>query len=267
MLSVVTLLLKPLMVLVGLGSMGYTKQTSFKAAMQVSQISEFSLVFIVLANTSGLIDGHFTTIITITAMITIAISTYFMKYSDQLYRWLEKPLSVFERAETKKELKALEYYPLVLLGYHDGGYGFIKTFRQMKKRYVVVDYDPEVVEQLERQHIPHIYGDATDFELLNEIGVHASELIVSTITDARTNRLLVNHIIHHNKNAVFICHATSYEEAEHLYSLGASYVILPHFIGSEHINSFIRRNGSNRKAFEQHKTKHIAALGHLSLDN
>lgn len=266
-LILISLFVKPLMVIIGLGSMGYTKQTSFKTAVQLSQISEFSLVFVVLANTSGLVDDHFTTIVTITAMVTIAISSYFMKYSDRLYRWLEKPLSVFERKETKKELKALEYYPLVLLGYHDGGYSFIRTFRQMKKRYVVIDYDPEVIEHLERQRIPHIYGDATDFELLNEIGVHASELLVSTITDARTNRLLVSHIMHRNKNAVFICHANSYEEAEHLYELGASYVILPHFIGSEHINSFIRRNGSNRKAFERHKVKHIAALGHLSLEN
>lgn len=265
--SVIVMMLKPLLTLIGLGMLGYTKQTSFKASVHLSQISEFSIILVVLAVNTGFAGEHVATVMTLVALITIVLSTYLMKYDERLYRWLEKPLSVFERKDVRAELRALKHYPLVLLGYHKGGHDFVRTFRRMGKGYVVIDFDPEVIEILEQEHINHIYGDATDLELLDEIGVHRSELIVSTIADAATNLLLAEHIAGRNKGALFICHATSYDEAEALYEKGAAYVILPHFIGSEQINSFIRRHGSNKRAFARYRQKHLITIGKVAAAN
>jgi Kef-type K+ transport system membrane component KefB len=264
LISAIVMLLKPALTLIGLGLLGYTKQTSFKAAVHLSQISEFSIILIVLAASTGLASDHVVTVMTLVALITIVLSTYLMQYDDKLYRRLQRLLSIFERAETQRELQALKHYPLVLLGYRKGGHEFVRSFRQMKKPYVVIDFDPEVVEELERQGINHIYGDVTDLEMLEEIGVHRSELVVSTIGDAATNRLLVSHILRRNKDALFICHAHSYDEAELLYEKGAAYVILPHFIGSEQINTFIRKNGSDKKAFQRYRQHHLVAIGRVA---
>jgi Kef-type K+ transport system membrane component KefB len=263
--SAIIMVSKPLLTMISLGVLGYTKQTSFKTAVHLSQISEFSIILIVLGATMGLVTPDVTVVITLTALITIALSTYLMHFDDKLYRLLQKPLSIFERGETKRELKELQHYPLVLLGYHEGGYEFVRTFRHMKKPYVVVDFNPEVIDSLEAQHINHLYGDVTDFELLDEIGVHKSELIVSTLTDTATNHLLLGHIRRHNKHVIFVCHATSYDEAEALYEQGAAYVILPHFIGTEQINEFIRKHGSNKKAFEKYRRQHLIRLGNMAL--
>lgn len=262
--SAIVMALKPILTLVGLGLLGYTKQTSFKTSVHLSQISEFSIILVVLAASTGLVDNHVVTVMTLVALITIVLSTYLMQYEDKLYRWLQGPLSVFERPDVKRELKELKHYPLVLLGYHKGGYEFVRTFRQMKKGYVVIDFDPSIVDELERQNINHIYGDATDLELLDEIGVHHSELVVSTIGDPVANRLLAEHILKKNHDALFICHASSYDEAELLYEKGAAYVILPHFIGSEQISAFIRRNGSDKKAFAKYRQKHLISIGRIA---
>jgi Kef-type K+ transport system membrane component KefB len=262
--SLLVMVLKPIITLTGLGLLGYTKQTSFKASVHVSQISEFSIILIVLAASTGLVGSHVVTVMTLVALTTIIFSTYLMKYDNRLYRLLESVLSIFERADTKRELKALKHYPLVLLGYHKGGHEFVRTFRGMKKGYVVIDFDPEVVEELERQNINHIYGDATDLELLDEIGVHRSELVVSTIADTATNLLLVEHIVRRNRDALFVCHASGYDEAEKLYEKGAAYVILPHFIGSEQISSFIRQHGSDKKAFKKYRQHHLVSIGRIA---
>lgn len=259
-LSLMVIIVKPLMILSSLGVLGYTKQTGFKAAVHLSQISEFSIILIVLAVNVSLVDERMTAIITLTAIITIVCSTYLMKYDDRLYKIFQDKLSIFERSQTKKEVRSLHGYPLVLLGYRNGGYEFVRTFREMKKQYVVIDYDPEVIETLEDQHIHHLYGDVTDLELLEEISLHKSELVISTISDLQANLLLVDHLAGKNQDAIFVCHAATYEDAETLYNKGASYVLLPHVIGTEKLNSFIRRNGSNRKAFETFRAKHISAL-------
>lgn len=263
--SAIIIIVKPMLIMASLGSLGYTKQTSFKTAIHLTQISEFSIVLIVLAASSGIASPSLVTITTLTALITIAVSSYLMKYDDRLFVYISKYLNVFERASTKKELRELGHYPLMLLGYNEGGNGYVKTFRHMKKRYIVVDYDPDVIEILERQHINHLYGDVTDIGLLEEIGIHRSELIISTINVASTNLMLADHITKANKNAIFICHASSFEEAESLYKAGAAYVLMPQHIGNEHINQFLKRNGSSKKAFAAYRAKHLVTLGGIAM--
>ncbi|MBC7546331.1 cation:proton antiporter [Candidatus Saccharibacteria bacterium] len=263
--SVIAIISKPLLTMISLGLLGYTKQTSFKTAVHLSQISEFSIILVVLAQTTGMITRDLTTIIALTTIFTIAISTYLMKYDDELYRMFEKPLAFFERSKTKQEMRALSHYPLVMLGYHEGGYTFVRTFRRIKKRYIVIDYNPDVIDTLEHQHVNHLYGDATDLELLEEIGVRKSELIVSNISDSSTNRMLAKHITSANDKAIFICRAARLNDAEALYEAGAAYVMMPHFIGDEHINSFIQRNGSNKNAFSKYRQQHLMQLAGVSM--
>jgi voltage-gated potassium channel Kch len=105
-----------------------------------------------------------------------------IKFSPNWKRFL----SVFERKQTKTEAGAPSNYELVLFGYQKGGHEFVKVFRQLTKNFVVVDYDPEVIDSLEERKISHIYGDAMDVELLEEANVGKAKLIVSTITDARS---------------------------------------------------------------------------------
>ncbi|MBC7707815.1 cation:proton antiporter, partial [Polaromonas sp.] len=225
--TAIVLLAKPLIRMVSLGLLGYTKQTSFKTSLHLSQLSEFSIILIILAAQKNLVSQNTVTALTLTALITIAVSAYLMKYDDALYLRFKNGLSIFERTDTKREIKQMSHYPLVLLGYHNSGYTFVKTFREMKKRYVVIDYNPDVVESLENQHINHIYGDATDTELLDEINVRNAELIISTINNPSTNRFLARHITDANEEAIFICHATTLDDAGALYEAGASYVLLP----------------------------------------
>jgi len=264
-LSIVVLVTKPLIITATLGLLGYTRQVGYKTAIHLSQISEFSIILIVLAQSVGMVSQELISVVTLTAMITITVSTYLMKYDERLYRKFEGSLRIFEREHPKKDPKKDEGYPLILFGYHKGGHEFVNAFREMKRRYVVVDYDPAVIETLEHQHIHHIYGDATDIELLEEIGVNKAKLVVSTITDYVTNKILVQHVMRRNAKAIFICHANDYDDAAKLYEHGATYVMLPHFIGSEQVSSFIKRKGSNKEAFEAYRKRHIITLGKAAL--
>lgn len=261
LLSAVVIIGKPLFVMSSLGALGYTRLTSFKAGIHLSQISEFSIILVVFASTVNLIDERVTAIITLVALITIGVSTYLMKYDDKLYRILEQHLRIFERKNIKERKQKQALYPIILFGYHKGGHEFLEAFREMKKRYLVVDYDPEIIEHLEAQGIRHVYGDATDSELLEEVNASKAELIVSTMTDLDANKALLAYLRRHNPSVAFICHANSYDEAASLYGRGASYVILPHFIGSERISGFIKRNGYSHATFDGYRRKHLISLG------
>lgn len=264
-LSLIVLILKPLVVMVSLGLLGYTRRTSFKTGINLSQISEFSIILIVLAASTGVVSGMISAIITLVALITITVSAYLMQYDNLIYRKLEKHLSMFERATAADKQKTAKRYPLVLIGYQNGGHQYLKTFRSLKKRFVVVDYNPDAIDELERANIDYLYGDVTDPELLAEINMDAVKLIVNTIGDHDVNVGFVRYVRRRNDSAVIVCYSSNYSEAAELYKLGVSYVMLPHFIGSERLSNFISTHGISRESFDGYREKHMIRMGRMAV--
>ena len=246
---------------------GYTRQTSFKTAATLGQISEFSLVLILLGNASGIVPENVVNVITIGALITIAMSAYTINYSNNLFRLFKKPLGVLERGVLKKDRIMIEHqYDLILFGYKRGGQEFIRLFKELGKKFVVVDYDPEVIEQMDHQRMNSIFGDATDIELLDEIGIERAKLVVSMITDNSVNIFLVKLINKLNPKSIVIVHAENVEQATELYELGASYVVMPHYIGSENIGAFIKNSALKKSEFIKYQQKHVDYIkNHYSL--
>ena len=264
-LSAIVLIMKPVVVMTVMTLFGYTRRTSFKAGVNLSQISEFSIILIAVSTASGLVSKDLTAIMTIVALVTIAVSTYLMQYDNTIFAWLERRFKFLRDHEESNEKESLHQHDLILFGYRKGGNEFAKTFKTMKKPYVIIDYDPLVIDVLEKRKLPHMYGDATDVEFLREIGVKNAEMLVSTITDFATNERLLRYIRRVNPEAIFICHADDHDEAAELYRLGAAYVTLPHYVGSEQINTFIRKHGTSQKAFDTYRRKHRVGLGHAAL--
>jgi Kef-type K+ transport system membrane component KefB/voltage-gated potassium channel Kch len=253
-------ILKPLVAMSVLGFLGYTKRTSFKASLALAQVSEFSIVLILIAQSKGLIGADMVSSIVLMTLVSIAASTYMIIFSDRLFNYFEKYLGMFERRKAKYEQSPEGNYELVLFGYQRGGHEFINLFKKLKKKYVVVDYDPEVIDVIEQRKLNYLYGDATDIELLEEAGVDQAKLIVSTIPDFQTNVVLLSYLRSKNPKAISVFHADDPYEAAKLYEGGASYVILPHYIGSERISEFISKSGLAKSAFRKQRIRHLEYL-------
>ena len=206
--------------------------------------------------------------LTVVALISIASSTYLILYADPIYRVFQKSLTIFEKTKTHKEpIQRGANYELVLFGYKRGGQEFVKLFEGLKKKFVVVDYDPETIEGMERHDINCIYGDATDIELLEEIGIDKAKLIVSTISDHDSNVFLLRLIMKINSKAIVIVHAETLDKSQELYELGASYVVVPHYIGNENVAKFIKNSSLKKSEFTKHQDEHLDYIKkHYAID-
>lgn len=259
-LSILVLVIKPLIVMATMGILGYTKKNSFKTGVTIAQVSEFSLIFIMIGAKNEQITQEVVSLIMIIAIFSIAISSYMITYSDQLYSVLEPALRMFERKKTKSIKDHRTVVDAVIFGFKRGGREYTKTFKQLNKKFIVVDYDPDVIDDLERQNLPYIYGDATDLQLLEEINLETTKFIVSVLTDHSSNVFLLQHLSQHNPKSIVVCHADSVNQAIELYELGANLVVLPHYIGNEKVSGFIKHNGFKKSEFNKYKEKHISYL-------
>lgn len=120
-----------------------------------------------------------------------------------------------------------------------------------------MDYDPETISQLSKKGIECRYGDIDDEEFLSELNLSKTRMIVSTIPEFETNMLVINKIRQTNKNAIIIVVSHSIEEANILYDKGATYVLMPHFLGGSHASMMISKYGLNPNKFLKERKKHI----------
>ena len=197
-LSVFVLVGNPLIVMAIMGWMGYRKRTGFLAGLTVAQISEFSIVFVAMGIGLGHVGMEALGLTTLVGVVTIALSTYMILYSQPLYERLAPWLGVFERRRPHRELAverqahAVARPDVVVFGL--GRYGERLARRLMESGFSVlgVEFDPEVVRHLRRQGLAVRFGDGQDPDFLEGLPLEGAPWIVSTLPDLESNRALLH---------------------------------------------------------------------------
>ena len=236
-LSLFVLVGNPLIVVAIMGVMGYRRRTGFLAGLTVAQISEFSLILAALGLRLGQIGEAEVSLITLVGVITIALSTYMILGSDQLYAWLEGPLRVFQRATPFSELKGSISGPakvdVVLLGLGRYGSAIVRQLRAHELSILGIDFDPQALRLAAAQGLPVQYGDSEDPEFTASLPLSSATVVVSTLPSLESNAA----IRHGLESAGFRGHfiATAHDEAEvvKLELIGANRTLLPFLDAAE----------------------------------
>jgi Kef-type K+ transport system membrane component KefB/Trk K+ transport system NAD-binding subunit len=258
--SVLILIGNPLILMSIMGMLGYKKKTSLQTGFTVAQISEFSLILIAIGLRLGHLDESIVSLVTLVGLITIFGSTYMITYSDTIYRWLEKYLSIFERKRILEKDLGGKTHNVILLGANRVGFSFIRELEKQKENFLVIDHDPEIVSKFHHKEIDALYGDAGDITFLESLNFNDAHTIISTIPDSDVNAMIVNIAHTHNPASVIMVTAQRNREASHLYNEGADYVIMPHFLGSEQATAIMVKNKQNKEKYTTLRNKHLEEL-------
>jgi voltage-gated potassium channel len=193
---------------------------------------------------------------------TFIFSTYTISGASSIYKFLNPYIKIFERKVTKEEkasasdaiLNSLENH-IVLAGSHRVGRSFLKTLGS-KHKIVVIDFNPDIVEDLNKENILNVFGDITDPDVQKKAGIDRAELIISTVPDIEDNITLLQSLKNKNKKVILV--AQDVEEAKTLYKEGAYYVILPYLVGGVHLARIIKND--HLKDVEDFKTEDLNLL-------
>jgi len=258
----VVMFVKPFVIMTICSLFKYTKKPSFLTANALSQVGEFSLILVA----QGLALGHITqelfSLTVIITLISITLTSYYIEYNQFFFKLLEKPLRIFDSFTTE----GLEYLPTkakpstVLCGHNRIGYSILNQFQKTKKKILIIDYNPEVISHLVKEGYHCIYGEATDEEVMSRMNLSKIKLLISTIPEKKDNLLIIRKVRDTNRKAKIIVTASNIEEALSLYEHGADYVILPHFLGGEHVSNLIGKMRKKKIKIREEKDKHIKHL-------
>lgn len=263
--SLFVLIGNPLIMYVLVNLLGYRRRTAFEVSLTVAQISEFSLIVVTLGFQLGQVTQETLSLVTLVGLITISASSYLILNSDRIYprvmhllRFLElRKTGVIARSEQTSPEKSVE---MLLFGYDRVGEHFVSAFEHIGKEYMVVDFNPKSIERMKRKEIRHRFGDAEDIEFLDELPLSKVKLIVSTIPEFQVNRVLTEYFHKRHPEAIIMVISHNIEDTKELYHAGASYVIVPHYLGASFAAGLIKKHGIRLSKFIAEREKQSQIL-------
>ena len=257
-LSLFVIIVKPLIVIAIMKFGRYTRRISFITGITLAQISEFSLIVLALGVKVNQIPQEILTTLTLTGIITMTLSTYFIIYSEEIYKIISKIFRFHKR--DPKELEIESSYHAILFGYNRIGFSLLESLRKIDRSYLVVDYNPDTISKLKKKHTPYIYGDAYDEEFLDQLPLRKTKMIISTIPEFETNSLLIKNVRRRNRDTIIIVIAHQIQDALDFYAQGATYVLMPHFLGGDYVSKMIEKYQTDPEFYLQEKRRQIQKL-------
>ena len=246
--------------------LGYPKRPAYLTGAVLGQMSEFSLLVVLLGASAGHIGNEIVGITAALLALTIVLNTYWNDLNRYIYPVLSKPLNWFSGRIATRELA---YRPrkkdnhILLFGANRIGAQMLRTLERLKKDVLVVDHNPEVIRRLLRRGVESVYGDIDDFELLKELGVADAKMVISTVPNTTANIYLIEETRKHNTRALVITMAEQVDDALAMYAAGADYVVLPHLLGGERAAEILEKVESREvkpAALRKQRTEHVHAL-------
>jgi Kef-type K+ transport system membrane component KefB/voltage-gated potassium channel Kch len=246
LLSAFVLIGNPVIVMALMAWLGYRPRTAFMAGVTVAQISEFSLIVVMLGHRIGHIDERVVSIVTAVGLTTIVLSSYLILYSDWLYERIAPFLeSVWPPAHAEKRVgrPPLKNH-IVLIGCHRMGHNILHSLVELKREFLVVDFNPDVVTRLHRRGLNAVYGDITDPDIQELAGISDARAVISTVPTVHDSVNLIARLKEAGSRAKVIVTAESEFDAMTLYEKKADYVVLPHFIGGLQLANILEEDAT-----------------------
>jgi Kef-type K+ transport system membrane component KefB len=228
-LSAFVLVAKPLIVVALLGALRYRRRVSLETGLALAQISEFSLILAALGLRLGHIEEETAALLTMVALLTIAVSVFLFQQSDAISARLAPALGLFERRVPRPPDRVIAEPPpqVLVLGLGRYGEGIVEGLQQRGVSVLGVDFDPIALSRWEERGLRVVYGDVEDPDLLHTLPLPENGWIVSTIRRTDANLALLHALAHRYSGRVAVAAHRSGDVAR-LTQAGADRVLLPY---------------------------------------
>jgi Kef-type K+ transport system membrane component KefB len=212
-------------------------RASLLPAINLAQLSEFSLVLLQLGVAAGHVGEATKGAVSFAFVLLAALSTFAMLRSDPISRGM---ISALKRAG----LRDLDHghqpehggghggARIMLLGFFRTASSLVADLERQNSPLLddiaVVDFNPLVHERLGACGVKVIYGDISQRDTLVHAGIENAEVLISSVPDyllkGITNERLVRQLRALNAKAVIVAPADLIGDVEALYAAGADYV-------------------------------------------
>jgi len=240
---------------------GLSGRNAILMGLNMTQVSEFSLVVMSVGLSAGLWDEQIVKVVTMAGLFSMTLSTILITKSEKLSISIGKLSKLLFKFGGKNIQARVEHRNhIVLLGGDRTGKSILSFLKRIKEKVVVVDFNPQVVAELKRKGEDVIFADATDPDVLELTNIAEAKLIISTIKNINDILPFLSELKLKKIEVAVIADAESISQAKELYEAGVAYVIFPHFVSGWHMGQMVKRYGKDKETLVRYKMRQDRVL-------
>lgn len=248
---------KPAATILGLMMQGFDDRTAHLTGFSLDQISEFGLIIGISGYLSGTISASLFNALIIAATATMISSAYTSRHEDLLYNVIRDINFIPSRRRVPKsdDIGELNNH-IIVVGYDTQGKRIVDALNSEDVEYVVIENDPEKVEDLREKDEPYIYGHVMDYYPWIEAEIEDAQAIISTVPVMNVSE----RILSLDTDADRILRSETVEQASKLLDKGAIYVNVPEILSSEMLADHIEGVMQDRNYREELRRRNLLEI-------
>lgn len=217
--------------------LGYPLRTTILTGLALSQVGEFSFVLSRLGVEYSLLTEEMYQAFLAVAIITMGVTPFLISASYKPAEFIIKKVSgttygmklihglysepIKEEEQAEPEMKD----HLIVVGFGFSGRTVSKAAKAAGIPYIIVEANPETVQQEKQKGEKIHYGDATFEAVLEHAGVKNARVLIIGISDAAATGKIVETAKQLNPNVCIIAKVRDLQEMKRLNALGADEII------------------------------------------
>jgi CPA2 family monovalent cation:H+ antiporter-2 len=209
--------------------------TALVVAAGLSQIGEFSFILGQSGLALGLLNQEQYALILAGALLSITLNPFMFKLIGPVERGLRRYPALWARLNRHGPPVSAGETPLtghvVVIGCGRVGHHIVEVLGRLSLPHLVVEADAERVDALRAQHVPALFGDAANSEVLSHAALERARALVVTLPEEAAAELVVTAARHLAPDLPLIVRAATQTGADRLARLGAQDVIHPELEG------------------------------------
>ncbi|MBE3561622.1 MAG: cation:proton antiporter [Ktedonobacteraceae bacterium] len=221
------------------GMLARSTQTALILAAGRSQIGEFSFLLASQAVTLGLLAQEQYSLLLAAAILSILLNPLLFRTLPSLERIVRQMPILSAFLKERQQVPAIPPERLrdhvVVVGYGRVGQHIVHVLGSLGLPRLVVELDLHRVEELDRQGIPTLYGDAANSEILAHAHIEQARAVVVTVPDDASAQIIVATVRRTAHTVPLVARAATQAGVQELLTLGASDVIHPELEGGLNI--------------------------------
>jgi len=216
----------------------FNTRVAFSLALFLFQISETAFILLSLAFANKIFTPEQYLFITITVLISLMLTPVFVSNKDAIYASIRAFLKrfipsveLFIKHRLDFDQARLEAFDLndhvVICGYGRIGSQVGKALTLANVPFVAIDYDFSTVEKVRKSGIKIIYGDPTDYDVLDFAETEKALVLISAVPAKFDQESIIMNAKKLNPDIFIVGRAHNAKDHQRMIDLGVQSVVQP----------------------------------------
>ncbi len=236
------ILIKCLILALTVAILRYHARTIIMSTLMLFQVGEFAFILSATGMQYHVLTREVYQYFLAICIVTMAMTPFVISSASRISNWLLQrtlPERVRERLNAinkKRQLTEVKDQTgqqlkdhLVIIGYGINGQNLAKAAKQAGISYVIVELNPDSIEEAKKEGEPIFFGDATHETILQHLHVSEARVVVIAISDPLATKLIITKVRSLTHNAYLIVRTRFIKEIPETLQLGADEIIPEEF--------------------------------------